>query len=289
MELSGSSTPPRQFPRVEQTTTVEKEVFGSNDGATLRTVEEEPTYDLDYGYVTSVTRTVKVDPQTPGWESTTIFDRSVIDGAGQWCLGLPGTVETSQSLPGGSPQVRTVEYQFNSDCRLDTVTDLSDTLDTSKQLETSYSYDQYGNVNAVSEYSVAAPSAARTTTIGYDGAGQLPTSVTIDSAGLNLTTTLSWDYLLGLRSSVTGPDSLTTSFDYDAFGRLTKETRPAGYTDITYRECVSCFPQYAAYFVHAEDSGGGEQYTFFDHLGRAVGSDTALRGGARSREEVRYL
>src|SRR5690606_7941678 len=58
MELSGSSTPPRQFPRVEQTTTVEKEVFGSNDGATLRTVEEEPTYDLDYGYVTSVTRTV---------------------------------------------------------------------------------------------------------------------------------------------------------------------------------------------------------------------------------------
>src|SRR5690606_4408629 len=127
MELSGSSTPPRQFPRVEKTTTVEKEVFGPNDGATLRTVEEEPTYDLDYGYVTSGTGTVTQPGVSGSWVSGPNFDRGIIDSADQWCLGLPGTVETSQSLPGGSPQVRTVEYQFNSDCRLDTVTDLSDT------------------------------------------------------------------------------------------------------------------------------------------------------------------
>jgi RHS repeat-associated protein len=291
MALSGS-TPPRQFPRVEQTTTVEKEVFGTADGVTLRTIVENPEYSTTYGYVTEVTRTVS--GASTSWESVTDFDRvgNDIETASLYCIGLPGLVETSNKIGAGTPEVRKVDYAFNSDCSIDTVTDLSN-ASTSKQLETSYGYDAYGNVTSVSQDSVAGTSAARITTMAYDDDGQLPDTVTIDSSGLNLGTTLEWDYLLGLRTSVTGADGLETSFDYDAFGRLTKETRPspsgADHTDYTYRECSVCFPQNAAYFVHVEDSAGSEQYTFFDHLQRPVGSETALLGGARSREEVQYL
>jgi hypothetical protein len=53
MELS-RSTPPRQFPRVAQTTTLEYEVFGDEDGELLRTIVQTPAYDTTYGFVTDV-------------------------------------------------------------------------------------------------------------------------------------------------------------------------------------------------------------------------------------------
>jgi YD repeat-containing protein len=200
-------------------------------------------------------------------------------------VGLPGLVTTTSSTPTEAAQSRKLHYTFNSDCSVDTITDESDT-DTTKQLRTEFGYDRYGNVDTVSEYPVASPSSARTTTFQFDAYGQFQEYVTI--GGVNLTTHLGWDPLLGLRTSVTSPDGLTTSYEHDAFGRLTRETRPAGITDYDYLECSVCFPLHADYFVRASDTSGAIAYTFFDRLARPVGRETPLAGGARSREEILY-
>lgn len=88
-----------------------------------------------------------------------------------------------------------------------------------------------------------------------------------------------------MRTSVTGPDGLETEFEYDAFGRLTQEDRPAGHTDFTYRGCAgnACFAANAAFYVKAADSTGATSYQFFDAFERPVGSDSPLAGGKRSR------
>ncbi len=63
------------------------------------------------------------------------------------------------------------------------------------------------------EYSVAdGPLAARTTTFAFDALNpQFPDSVTV--GGVSLTTTFEFDPRLGVRTSVTGPDGLNTSFE----------------------------------------------------------------------------
>src|SRR5262249_23303063 len=64
------TTPPRQFPRVEQSTTREYEVGGIANGQQLRTIVDDPTYDTSYGYVTTRTTTT-TDPVTNDtWTST---------------------------------------------------------------------------------------------------------------------------------------------------------------------------------------------------------------------------
>jgi RHS repeat-associated protein len=288
-DITGT-TPPRQFVRVEQTTTLEKEVGGTNDGDLLRTIVDDPEYDTTYGFVTDTTRTVTQPGVTGDWETTTDFDRGVIETSSTYCLGLPGLVVTTQTLLDGTTSAtRIVEQTYNSNCSLDTVTDLSEASDTTKQLVRELDYDAFGNVETVSEYSVAdGPTAARTTTFVFDDDGHFPETVTV--GGVNLTTTLEFDPMLGVRTSVTGPDGLATSFDYDAFGRLILEERPAGSTDFTYSVCASsgCFAPNAAFFVKAEDSTGATSYSFFDAFERPVGSDSPLAGGKRSRGQVLY-
>jgi YD repeat-containing protein len=219
--------------RVESTTAVDREVGGAQDGVILRTIDEDPEYDATYGFVTSSTRTVTTGTAGDEWETTTAFDRGAIDTASTYCLGLPGLVETTRTLPGGTlSATRRAEYEFNSDCSLGTLTDLSDATDETKQLVREFAYDGFGNVVSVKEYSVDGPSLARETTFGFNADDpQFAESVTVE--GVDLATLLEFDPLLGARTSVTGPDAVTASFDYDVFGRLTQEQRPAGSTDFT--------------------------------------------------------
>jgi YD repeat-containing protein len=162
-----------------------------------------------------------------------------------------------------------------------------------KQLQRKLEYDGFGNVWRLREYSVAGGiGTARTTTFAFDATNpQFLDSVTVvDPVGGNLTTLLDFDPLLGLQTSVTGPDGLTTTSGYDAFGRLTLEDPPGGSTTVSYRKCATggCFAPNAAFYVQAADSTGATAYTFFDVLGRPVGSDAPLAGSRRSREQVVY-
>jgi hypothetical protein len=105
------TTPERQFARVELATTEEREVGGPQHAQVLRTIVDNPVYDTTYGFVTSATRTV-TQAGVGDWVTTTNFDPEVIDGTGQWCLGVPGTVVISNLIPGGAPLTRTVDHVY---------------------------------------------------------------------------------------------------------------------------------------------------------------------------------
>jgi YD repeat-containing protein len=278
-----ATTPARYFVRVEQTTTTDYETGGTYDGVPLRTIVEDPSYNVTYGYVATSTTTL-TDPAT-GEVWTTTVDPNPTNVTGSWCLGLPSIVDTTKTLPGGAQAVRTLHYFWNSDCSLSELRDQSE-ASSADRLDTSFTYDGYGNPTVVSQDSVSGTAQDRSQTFTYDQWGQYPTAVTVGT--VNLTTSMGWDYLSGQRASVTGPDALTTSWLYDAFGRVTKETRPAGHTDFSYAACGTCWPQHASYYVRATRSDGSDRYDYRDALNRPVGSSWRLPGGAQGRRETRY-
>ncbi len=277
--------PPRQFPRVEQATAREYEVGGPLAGQHLRSVVANPEYDTTYGHVTT-RATTTTDPLTgETWTSTTNFNPTA--DTDDWCLGQPGLVETTNTLPSLTSSTRRLRYTWNLDnCSLIQTTDESES-DPAKRLQTVYTYDGYGNPNVVSQDSADGSAQNRSTDFDFDSFGQQPTAVTVGT--VNLVTAFAWDYLTGQRASVTGADGLTISWLYDPFGRVAQESRPDGTTTITRTACGGgCWPQNAVFFARAQGSDGSDDYGYFDELGRPVGRAWTLPGGAQGREETRY-
>ena len=124
-------------------------------------------------------------------------------------------------------------------------------------LQTTYTYDSYGNKSAVSTatcagatgYAIVSATTARAAASTYAAQSIVINSVTYSSpAGTFATTSTnalsqseakSYDPRFGTLTSLTGPNALTTSWAYDGFGRKTKETRAdATYTTWAYKLCT---------------------------------------------------
>jgi YD repeat-containing protein len=96
------------------------------------------------------------------------------------------------------------------------------------RIETTYTYDSYGNKIAATVSSPASGSAAidsRTSTSTFDARGEFPIS---DTNALNQTETKVIDSRFGVVTSLTGPNGLTTQWQYDSFGRKVLEVRADG-------------------------------------------------------------
>jgi RHS repeat-associated protein len=95
-------------------------------------------------------------------------------------------------------------------------------------LTTTYTYDAFGNKTAVTVSSPATGTAAiasRTTSTTYTSDGRFPATVT---NALSQSETRVYHAAFGQLTSQTGPNGLTTAWDYDSFGRKILETRPDG-------------------------------------------------------------
>lgn len=111
--------------------------------------------------------------------------------------------------------------------------------DPSLCVATTYAYDGYGNTTSVTTANCSGASGdavftARTTTTSYAAAngtngpsqaGQFPTTLT---NALNQAETKQFDIRFGGVTSLTGPNGLTTTWQFDEFGRKTLETRSDG-------------------------------------------------------------
>ncbi|SFV02101.1 RHS repeat-associated core domain-containing protein [Polaromonas sp. YR568] len=117
-------------------------------------------------------------------------------------------------------------------------------------LQTSYAYDTFGNKTGVttsacagaSGYAISSAGAPRTATSNFGTDGRFPLST---SNVLGQSETKVYDARFGAPSSLTGPNSLATQWEYDGFGRKSKETRSDGtYTTWAYKLCtdagISC-------------------------------------------------
>src|SRR6185295_11011014 len=212
---------------------------------------------------------------------------NLLNDTTSWCLGRPGQVQqiNSSNLTYGTSITRTTNVAWNASyCRpTQTVAELgSGTL----QVTTDIGYDSFGNVNSTTVTGVGM--AARTTTSAYSDAtyttGQFPLSVT---NALSQTSTISWDYNLGVPLSVTDPNGIATSSQYDVYGRRTRENRPDGsYSTYTYSFCTSgCDARVRMYAVLNSYSVGGtfvdQHIQYLDPFDRSI-YEYALRMGAAS-------
>jgi len=102
------------------------------------------------------------------------------------------------------------------------------------QVTTGYGFDAFGNIDSQTVTGIGM--AARTTAINWGSTGQFPTQVTNP---LNQISILSFDPATGQPLSFKDPNGITTSWQYDPFGRKNKEIRPDGtYTVWSYNDCT---------------------------------------------------
>jgi RHS repeat-associated protein len=100
--------------------------------------------------------------------------------------------------------------------------------------QTSMTHDAWGNVNSQTTWSgygtasSAPTSGARTNYTAYDSTYHAYAVSTTDA--LNHTTSVTYNYSLGLPVSETDPNNATTSVTYDSFGRFTGLTKPGDAT-----------------------------------------------------------
>ncbi len=195
-------------------------------------------------------------------------------------------------------QVRTSSFEYDASGLL--VKEVVEPDRPNDCLQTSYSYDTFGNKTGVTTsacagatgYAIASAGTPRTATSSFGTDGRFPL---ITSNVLGQSETKAYDPRFGATSSLTGPNSLATQWQYDGFGRKSKETRADGtYTTWVYKLCteagISCpgpIGGAVITWVAIEQSygvGGAasapEKRSYYDTLNRVVRSQTAGFDGA---------
>jgi len=145
----------------------------------------------------------------------------------------------------------------------------------SLRLRTDYAYDNFGNKTQVTVS--GADIATRSTNSTYDSRGQF---VLQQTNALNQSESWQYDLRFGKPTSHTGPNGLTTTWQYDSFGRKILEVRADGTrTTFSYGSCANnACPQFpgSAYYVYMQPWGAtgapnGPYHTIhYDRLDREV-------------------
>jgi len=140
--------------------------------------------------------------------------------------------------------------------------------DDEETLRTAYEYDAFGNKTKATVSGVGVTS--RITTTKYTSNGRFPEETTNAEEHKE---TYTYDPTWGTLKSLTGPNNLTTTWEYDTFGAKIKETRSdTTVTEIRTRWIGSRAPDGAHYFVETESQGAPPTITFHDNFGRAFQS-----------------
>ena len=139
---------------------------------------------------------------------------------------------------------------------------------------TTYTYNSFGQ--RISETTTPNGMSATTRSVTYDAKGRFPLSRTDE---LGHTSSATYDQATGWTATETDMNNLTTSYQYDVFGRVTSVTRPDGTVrNISYRRNgVAAFPE-AVWYVRETETGTPETRTWYDILGRPVHYYCAGRG-----------
>lgn len=251
-------------------TTVTTTTYGVIEPVTRR-----PDRDAESGNVTQMT----IDEYDgdaagqPRFRTTTV--NTYQDNLEQWHLGRLTTTQVTKSKvkDGGPASVRKSSFAYHPLTGLlnrETVEPGNPALELNKD----YEHDASGNIVVSRQYINNAPPRTLTTTYDADRRFVLTTQ---NAAGHSESYT--YDPLLGLKLSQTGPNGLTTSWEYDGFGRALAERRPDGTVSrTTYRRLPSNVTDAPAanngnaalIFVQTDGSDGGTARVFYDLLGREV-------------------
>ncbi|MES2356514.1 MAG: FG-GAP-like repeat-containing protein [Pseudomonadota bacterium] len=264
------------------------------NGAALPTVTTTNQFD-SYGNATQVAVSTG---DGYGKTTTNIYTNDVPN----WYLGRLVKAQVTSTTPTSSA-TRTSAFDYDAATGL-LNKEIVEPSDSNLCVVTVYTLDSYGNKTAATTRNcngsagsvpannseAAAPTgdavfAARTASTAFDTRGQFPLSST---NALNQTETKTFDSQFGGMLTLTGPNDLTTQWQYDKFGRKTLEKRADGtQTKSEYLFCsginsgtATCTAS-AKYLVQVTPLGtdgitpnGAAARTYFDMLGREMRSET---------------
>jgi YD repeat-containing protein len=252
-----------------------------------------PVYD-DYGNPYRIRVTVNNGAGTPGDVHIVDTQNAYSNDAANWILGRLLTSKVTHTRPAYSgsgstaptsiTRVASFAYHATTGALTEetsepaTYTDpqgggsTNNTNGANLWLRKTYLHDSTGN--RIRETVTGADITTRFTQSTWDSAGQFPVSVT---NALSHGETQVWVPYRGVQTAVTGPNGLTTSWQYDSFGRRSMEIAPQStiWTATDRYWCGSaagCTDSRAVYATYGQSSQGGYEWTEHDRLGRVVRS-----------------
>jgi RHS repeat-associated protein len=306
----GSGNETRHFPFTSSSTSKRWEVGGAYNGSQVS--ESTTTTLVDaYGTPYDVTTVATEKSTGNGVQANAQYTErlyhptaNLLNDTVNWCLGRPGRTETTASHTqyGGTASTRTVTRTWDA-VRCRPVQEVSEPGSATLQVTTDFGYDDdagdaqpdFGNLTRVTvtgRNPDGSAMAARTTTTSWGSAGQFPESIT---NALGQTSARTFDYARGLPLSETDPNGIALSWQYDLFGRKTRENRPDGtYTTWTYANCAPACVNARNKLLVTETAYSSsaaaitDARTYLDTFDRPLITSTKLLSGAYNRIERDY-
>lgn len=203
-----------------------------------------------------------------------------------WLIGRLTSSSVTKTATGKPTQTRTSSFGYNSATGL-LISEVIEPTGGVLRLAKTYTHDAFGNI-LTSAYT-ASGQLPRTTTTTYSDDGRFLLTTT---NALNHSETKTYDLLLGNVLSVTGPNGLTTSFEYDFLGRPVRELRADGTETLSaYRRVtagVTNAPPRAVHYVVTQSSGSGPRTIWFDLLDRDIRNDVTAFDGRTTATHKAY-
>ena len=299
----GSGVTERRFPFVSQQIAKRWEAEGAYNGSLLSTATTTNSVDSTSGTIYDSTTTTVEEPSANGIQSSASYVARAYhptaymlnDTSSNWCIGRPGRTELTNSHTqySGGAITRTASRTWDATpCRI--TQEIIEPDSTQWKVTRGLLYDGWGNVYSDSITGIGM--AARTTTVNWaPNSGRFPQSVT---NALSQTTQFGWGATIGTLTSMTDPNGLQTTWQYDVFGRRTQENRPDGTdTTVSYNDCSSvsggCFNSNNKMVVIAteRDTADGfvtDEWIYLDRLARTLVGKTRMLSGSYNRIERTY-
>ncbi|WP_137391668.1 FG-GAP-like repeat-containing protein [Rhodoligotrophos defluvii] len=194
------------------------------------TITETTTYDA-YGYPTNIVNQTVNGSNTFRKTTVNVYTHT----PSNWKLGRLTSATVTHQAPGQPNQVRSSGFTYHPTTGLMT----SETIQPGDALfhTKTYAHNGFGAVTSVTETwgspdTDGITATSRVTSYTYDAKSRYKLT---ETNPLNHVQTTAYHPVHGLPVSTTGPNNLTTSWEYDAFGRVTKETRSDGTQTVTTR------------------------------------------------------
>ncbi len=251
-------------------------------------VVTQTSNDLNGAAISSSTTTTQIDTygnvtsmvvDTGGGYTKTTTNSYTADNTSLWLLGRLTGSSVASAATGKSTLTRASSFTYHGTTGL-LETETVEPGDNTLKLTTTYGYDAFGNKTSVSVAGLAitvdssgnvstGSSVSRTSVTAYDSKGRFPISST--NALGHTETYDDYDQGLGVLKSLTGANSLTTTWTYDSFGVKTRETRAdTTVTDYRLRWAGSGAPAGSHTQVEIESTGSVPSLVFNDSFGRPL-------------------
>jgi RHS repeat-associated protein len=296
LTLDSTANNQRYFPYIVSSSVnaYEAQVGGPYNGQLITTTAMSYGTPDIYGNFSTVQKTITdEDSGSPyfGQVWTTTTATTITASPSTWCNSLPTERDVTKMAGGVTAIARhqsfTPDYSF---CR--EAQQIAESGNLTYQVTTGLSYDSFGNPDGQTVTGVGM--AARTTSINWGTTGQFPTTST---NALSQITHTNFDPNFGNVLSIQDPNGISTSWQYDAYGRKINETRPDGtFTNYSYNDCVAwggcLYGPHTLALAHFNYSTTGvdqsDGTTWFDQMDRPVLTNAVNIAGTYDRRDTRY-